>query len=143
MELLPVLADRLRNEAVLIVATYRSDEIARGHPIRRLRSELRRARFTVEISVEPLGREHTRRLTENVLGEAVSESLVGVMHDKTRGLPLYVEELADTLASGGHLSAGDDGLELAGESAVPVPDSIRDVVFKDLREAGSFWIFMR
>ena len=128
MELLPALADRLRNEAVLIVATYRSDEIARGHPIRRLRAELRREKYTVEVSVEPLGREHTRRLIENVLGDVVSESLVGVIHEKTRGLPLYVEELADTLKSGGHLFSGEDGFELTGGSAVPVPDSIRDVV---------------
>lgn len=40
LELLPVLADRLQNEHLLILGTYRNDEIPRGHRIRWLRNEL-------------------------------------------------------------------------------------------------------
>src|SRR5438105_2758129 len=42
LELLPALAASLEAEPVLVVAAYRSDEIPRGHALRRLRAELRR-----------------------------------------------------------------------------------------------------
>ena len=43
LELLPSLAEAAEEWPLLILAAYRSEEIARGHPLRRLRTDLRRA----------------------------------------------------------------------------------------------------
>src|SRR5581483_4542463 len=59
LELLPILAGALAQERLLIVGTYRNDEIGRGHPLRRLRNDLRRARLLREMAVEPLDQADT------------------------------------------------------------------------------------
>ena len=55
-------------------------------------------------------------------------------YDRTQGVPFFVEELAGALESGGRLTAGARGLELAGNGEIPVPETIRDAVL--LRAAG-------
>ncbi|MQA60608.1 MAG: AAA family ATPase [Actinophytocola sp.] len=42
LDILPALALAIEGEPVLIVATYRSDQLPRAHPLRRARTELRR-----------------------------------------------------------------------------------------------------
>ena len=51
-----------------------------------------------------------------------------MLHDRTQGIPFFVEELAQALHGGGRLLAGPQGLELAGDAEMPVPDTIRDAV---------------
>jgi len=128
LELLAGLAPALRELPVLVIGAYRSDELPREHPLRRLRADLRRARTLRELRVPPLGEPGTRALAEQALGEPVSPALAAVLHDRTQGIPFFVEELAQALHGGGRLLAGPQGLELAGDADVPVPDTIRDAV---------------
>ena len=60
--MLAALAGPLRELPILVIAAYRSDELPRGHALRRLRTELRRGGALDELSLEPLdaGR-HDRR----------------------------------------------------------------------------------
>src|SRR5436190_5763449 len=53
LDLLPALARSLDREPVAILAAYRSDDIPRGHPVRTMRAELRRAGRLREVMVEP------------------------------------------------------------------------------------------
>jgi AAA ATPase domain len=57
LELLPALARTLSEQPLLILAAYRSDELPRAHPIRRMRSELRRSGHLRQVSVEPFDAE--------------------------------------------------------------------------------------
>src|SRR5215217_1898675 len=93
-----------------IVAAYRSDGLPRQHGIRRLRHELRRSGRLEEIALVPLDLAETSELLRLTLGEAPSDSLARAIHDRTEGVPFFVEELA---------AAGDD---------VPLPDTVRDAV---------------
>src|SRR6266508_3065002 len=70
LELLPALAHSADEQPLLILGAFRSDELPRGHPIRRMRSELRRAGHLREVAVEPLGAEATATLLERTLGRA-------------------------------------------------------------------------
>ncbi|MGD8869697.1 MAG: AAA family ATPase, partial [Gemmatimonadales bacterium] len=128
LELLPTLDERLRTQRLLVVGTYRSDEIVRRHPVRRMRNALRRARRLREIAVSPLKREHTGELVAGVIGAPASQALVDLIHAQTQGLPLYIEELAGALASSGALEAGTHGVAVAAGSNVPIPESVRDAV---------------
>ena len=133
LELLAALARSLDTQALLVLGAYRSDELPRDHPIRRLRSELRRAGRLRQVTVEPLGAEATTTLLERTLG-AAGPSLRRAVFDRTDGVPFFVNELGSALAAGGRLQAGLSGLELLEGEDVPLPDSVRDAVL--LRAAG-------
>ncbi len=128
LELLAALAAPIREMPVVIVAAYRSDGLPRDHTLRWLRNELRRGGNLEELALEPLGREQTGTLLGALLDEPASESLLGTIHDRTQGSPFFVEELVAALRVRDRLHSGPVGLELAGASEVPVPDTVRDAV---------------
>lgn len=128
LELLPALAGALERTRLLIIGAYRNDEIARGHPLRRLRAELRRAGRLREIAIEPLSAAQTARLVEQVLGAKPGPALAAALYDRTEGVPFFVRELAGELATGERLSRSLEGLTLETDDALPLPESVRDLV---------------
>jgi len=134
LELLAALAGWIGQEPLLILGAYRSDEIPRGHPLRRLRTELRRAGRFHELTVEPLTREETAALVTRTLGQPPDPALVAALYDRTQGVPFFVEELAAALVGCGRLRPGSAGLEFAAGEELPLPDTVRDAVL--LRAAG-------
>jgi DNA-binding NarL/FixJ family response regulator len=143
LELLAALARSLDEQPLLVLGAFRSDELPRDHPIRRLRSELRRAGRLRQVTVEPLGAEATAALLERTLG-AAGPSLRRAVFDRTDGVPFFVNELGSALAASGRLEAGPDGLELLeGEDGARL-----DVLERlagcaelagDLAEASTIW----
>jgi ATP/maltotriose-dependent transcriptional regulator MalT len=134
LELLPSLTRSLQHERVAIVGAYRSDDVPRGHPLRRMRTELRRAGRLREIVVEPFDAPTTAQLLAATLGTEPSPTLSAAVFDRTEGLPFFVEELGSALATGGRLDPGSRGLDLVDGQDLPLPDSVRDAVL--LQSAG-------
>jgi DNA-binding NarL/FixJ family response regulator len=132
-ELLGALARSVDSHPLLLLGAFRSDELPRGHAIRRLRSELRRAGRLRQLTVEPLDAEASATLLEQTLG-TVAPSLRRAVYDRTDGVPFFVRELGSALAASGRLVPGPSGLELSAGEDVPLPDSVRDAVL--LRAAG-------
>ena len=113
---------------LLVVGAYRSDGLPRVHGVRRLRNDLRRGGRLEEIALSPLSSEETGRLLGAALGDAPAPALVRAIQDRTEGIPFFVEELASALRVSGALRAGPQGVGLATEGAVPIPDTVRDAV---------------
>jgi predicted ATPase len=128
LELLPALADALEPEALLLVGVYRSDDLPRAHPIRRLRTDLRRAGHLVDITLRPLTASQTGELLAALLGGSPSPRLVTAVHERTDGLPFFVEELAAALRDGDGLEARSGALDLAYDAVLPLPESVLDAV---------------
>ena len=128
LELLPILAGAIANEPLLLVAAYRSDDVPRGHPLRRMRTDLRRAGRLNELVVEPLNAEQTTILAARILGRRPSPTLATTLFLRTQGIPLFVEELAQALASSGRLQETPHGLDLVGNGELPLPETVRDAV---------------
>lgn len=84
LELLPALATGLADEQVLILGAYRSDEISRSHPLRRMRDELRRAGRLEELELDPLGMDEMTELAARVLGAAPARSVARTLQDRTQ-----------------------------------------------------------
>ncbi len=116
VDMLPALSTSLEGTPLLLIATYRDDELPRAHPIRGMRSELRRAGRLIEFPLAPLDRAETADLLREFLGSTPSDDLVKAVHERSEGLPFFVEELAETLVETHSLR--DDAL----------PDSILDAV---------------
>jgi DNA-binding NarL/FixJ family response regulator/tetratricopeptide (TPR) repeat protein len=134
LDMLAVLAPALETQPLLVVGAYRSDEMPRGHPLRRLRSELRRQGRLNELAVEPLGASDAGALLRSIVGEELAPSLLRAVVGRTGGLPFFVEELGAVLAAENRLSPGPGGLDLRSGDELPLPDHVRDAVL--LRAAG-------
>jgi DNA-binding CsgD family transcriptional regulator len=104
------LARSLRTERIVLLVTYRGDELHRRHPLRPLLSELERLERAHRIELEPFDRAELREALTDILGSVPDETLISRLFTRSEGNPLYTEEL---------LAAGLDGRGAA-------PQSLRD-----------------
>jgi DNA-binding CsgD family transcriptional regulator/tetratricopeptide (TPR) repeat protein len=109
---LAFLARSLSTERVMLVASYRSDELHRRHPLRPLLAELERGPRARRIELAPLTRDELAEQLEDILGATPDEGLVDRLHKRSEGNALFTEEL---------LAAGLDG---RGE----LPPTLRDAL---------------
>ena len=101
----------------------------RDHPLRRMRNELRRTRALDEIALGPLDEAGTAALVEATLGGKPSRPLARTIHDRSQGLPFFVEELASALAAEDRLQRGKRGPRAGrGQRRRRSPRPIRDAV---------------
>lgn len=128
LDALVALAAIVETEPLLLVGAYRSDEMLRAHPLRRLRSELRRQGRLREITVDAFAAGDTGALLARALGADAAPSLVGLVHSRTGGVPFFIEELAAALGASARIRTGPAGLELADADELPLPDGVRDAV---------------
>jgi DNA-binding CsgD family transcriptional regulator/tetratricopeptide (TPR) repeat protein len=128
LELLPSLAASAEEWPLLLLGAYRSEEIPRGHPLRRLRINLRRAGRLAELVIEPLDAATTAALAAQVLEAEPGPTLRAALYDRTQGVAFFVEELAAALKNSTSLVRGSRGLELTPDVAVAIPETIRDAV---------------
>jgi DNA-binding CsgD family transcriptional regulator/tetratricopeptide (TPR) repeat protein len=94
---LAFLARSLCREPVLVVLTYRSDEMHRRHPLRPLLAELERAPRARRIDLARFDRAELAEQLEDILGAPPAPDLVDRLLERSEGNPLFAEEL---LASG-------------------------------------------
>jgi DNA-binding CsgD family transcriptional regulator/tetratricopeptide (TPR) repeat protein len=87
------LGGTLSEERVLVVSTYRSDELHRRHPLRPLLAELERDTRSRRIELEPLSREELVTQLAGILGAPPAGDLVERVFARSEGYPLFVEEL--------------------------------------------------
>jgi DNA-binding CsgD family transcriptional regulator len=134
LELLAALAPTLDELPLLVVGAYRSDDIPRSHPVRRLRDDLRRGAVLHEIALEPLSPRETAALAARVLGAEPAPRLAATLHDRTRGVPFFVEELTAALRTSDRLRDEAEGTDLDLDEDVPLPQTVRDAVLVHLTE---------
>ena len=75
LELISELAPTLDGMSLLVIGAYRSDELAREHPLRRMRNELRRTKALHEVSLSSLDEAGTAELLAAGLGDQPSKPL--------------------------------------------------------------------
>jgi DNA-binding NarL/FixJ family response regulator/tetratricopeptide (TPR) repeat protein len=81
----------LRN--VLIVVTFRSDELHRTHPLRPLLAELARIDWVERTELPRLTRGQAEELAAAVLGRIPERALADSLYERAEGNPLFTEEL--------------------------------------------------
>ena len=94
------LARSLRQERVMLLLTYRTDELHRRHPLRPLLSELERLERARRIDLAPFDRDELSEALTDILGAQPEGPLLERLFARSEGNPLYTEEL---------LAAGLDG----------------------------------
>lgn len=139
VDLLPPLSAVAGSVPLLVVATYRSDQLSRRHPLRRTRAELRRAGAVIEVPLRLLDRDETRQLLAELCGAPASADLVDAVDRRAEGLPFFVEELIAGLEEMEGLVHRDGKVGLAENARLSVPESVTDAVLArtaELRESA-------
>ncbi|MEU8801652.1 AAA family ATPase [Spirillospora sp. NPDC048819] len=101
--------------ALLIVTTYRTDELHRTHPLRPLLTELERVERVRRVPVARLGRDEVAEMVRDVLGERWTARAAADVFARSEGNPLFVEAL---------LGSRDDAA---------LPESLRDLLLGAVR----------
>jgi predicted ATPase len=101
---------------VLIVATFRSDELHRTHPLRPLLAELARVDWVERAELPRLTRGQADELATAILGHPPAPALADSVYLRAEGNPLFTEELM------GCASAYD-----------AVPDTLADLLLQAVR----------
>ncbi|HUB21943.1 MAG TPA: AAA family ATPase [Streptosporangiaceae bacterium] len=102
---------------LLIVVTYRSDELHRTHPLRPLLAALDRISWVERVELARLTRNDTADLAAGILGRQLATDLADALYHRSEGNPLFVEAL---LGRDGELSCG-------------LPESLRDLLLDGVR----------
>jgi DNA-binding CsgD family transcriptional regulator/tetratricopeptide (TPR) repeat protein len=112
-DLLAFLHRNLRHGRLLLVMTYRSDELHRRHPLRPFLAELDRGRRVERLELDRFGRDEVAAQLAGIQGAPAPAELTERIHARSDGNAFFVEELAATAA------AGADG---------ELPPSLRDTL---------------
>jgi DNA-binding CsgD family transcriptional regulator len=99
-DLFGYLARVLRGDRVLLVGTYRDDELHRGHPLRPLIAELARVRDVERIDLCRFSRHESALHLAALLGGPVTEAVVDDIYCRAEGNAFFTEELACSLKNG-------------------------------------------
>ncbi|MFF2850345.1 AAA family ATPase [Streptomyces sp. NPDC058001] len=92
--LLSYLFRTLRSGRLVVVATYRADDIHRRHPLRPLLAELDRLRTVRRIELSRFCRDEVGRQMAGILATEPVPSLVDEIFERSDGNAFFVEELA-------------------------------------------------
>ncbi|GAB2844160.1 helix-turn-helix transcriptional regulator [Lentzea nigeriaca] len=90
--LLSFLLSRLRSQRLLVVGTYRSDDLHRSHPLRPLLSELVRLPAVERLDLSPFNAADARRFVE-ALSDDLPEDVVAQVAQRSEGNAFFAEEL--------------------------------------------------
>ena len=118
-DLLGFLARSLRQTRVLIVATYRADDLHRGHPLRPFLAELDRIRGVSRIELAPLTGVESAEQLAAILGDEVPPGFAEEVFERAEGNPFFTEELA--------CAVNDAGL-MAEMGSFALSETLRDLL---------------
>jgi DNA-binding CsgD family transcriptional regulator len=112
-DLLGFLVRNLRDAAVMLLLTYRSDELHRRHPLLPFLAELQRTGRVERIELQPFDSRDTSAQLRAIAGHDLDPALLDSIHTRSGGNAFFVEELL--------VAAGEDG-------RAELPATLRDVL---------------
>lgn len=92
-DLLSFLIPNLRSERLLIVLSYRTDDVYRDHPLRPMLADLGRNPCVHQIPVEPFTAPLVADQVEGLTGRAPSPPKLAEIMRRTQGNPYFVEQI--------------------------------------------------
>ncbi|MEW9530457.1 AAA family ATPase [Microbispora sp. NPDC049125] len=109
-DLIAFLSRNLTASPILMVMTYRSDELHRTHPLRPVIAELNRVDGVVRLDLPRFTQDEVAAQMAGILGVTPEFARVDMVFERSGGIPLFVEALLD---------CGGDG---------SFPDSLHDLI---------------
>lgn len=119
-DLLNVIGGNLRMGGLVVVGTYRSDEVPRDHPLHRAVIELERSGRAERVELSGLSRDQVAAQVEGIVGTTPAARQISSLFDRTEGNPFFVEELV-----------------AAGPATRELPASLREVLLTRVERLGA------
>jgi tetratricopeptide (TPR) repeat protein len=139
LDLLRFLARHVADLPLLLIVTYRTDELTRRHPLYQLLPALVREANATRIALQSLEVDAMDALVRArfSLSDADTTRLVAYLHARGEGNPFFVGELLQTLIEERVLRERDDGGTLGDLAGVQVPPLLRQVIDARLARLGA------
>ena len=128
--LLEFLSQELTDARILVIGTYRDEELFREHPLPLTLGELTKHEHFQRIVLRGLTHESIRQLIELVSGDAPSEELAEVVSRQTEGNPFFVTEVVRMLAQEGRLT--QEPVEGQEGPSLKVPEGVKEAIGRRL-----------
>ncbi|MFD5232933.1 AAA family ATPase [Streptomyces qaidamensis] len=134
--LLSYLFRTLRTGRLVVLATYRSDDIHRRHPLRPLLAELDRLRTIRRIELARFNRDEVGRQIAGILAQEPEPDQVDAIFERSDGNAFFVEELAVAAHEGCRTGLTDSLRDLLLVRVEGLPEAAQQVA-RIVAEGGS------
>lgn len=104
-------------QGLLVVLTYRTDELHRTHPLRPMLAELERLDWVRRLDLPRLSLRAVAELIKSIVGQVPDARLLEKVYERSEGNPLFVEAL----------------LNCEGKLNSELPESLRDLILGSVR----------
>jgi class 3 adenylate cyclase len=127
--LLDYVARRLTASRVMLLATFRSDELDRRHPLTRMVQVWQRTGAAETVSVDAMTPEQVTEMIASILdAESVSTELGSLVHARSEGNPFVLEELLREAVDRREIVRTATGWERSPLEALRLPETVREAV---------------
>jgi tetratricopeptide (TPR) repeat protein len=127
---------RANQHAVLLLMTYRSDEV--DQQLRHFIADLVRRRLTSEIALAPLTMAETDVMVRAIcrLQRPVRRDVLETLYSRTEGNPFFIEEILNASVSAKAQLLGE-GPDVPLVDALMIPGTVQDAVHRQASKLGS------
>jgi class 3 adenylate cyclase len=128
-ELLDYLTRRLRNRRLLVLATYRRDEMHRKHPLLPTVQGWQRSRLAQMLELEPLAPEGVARMVSSIFDNtSVGAEFRDFMYARSEGNPFVLEEMLKAAIDRGDIYREEAEWQRKPISELRMPETVRDSI---------------
>jgi class 3 adenylate cyclase len=128
-ELLDYLARRVRRSRILILGTYRSDELHRRHPLQPLVQAWQRAGTIETVQLPPLDPPGVGRMTSAIFdGAPVEDELRDFLFARTEGNPFVLEEFLKAALDQGDIFKTAQGWDRKAIGHLRLPATVKETI---------------
>ena len=129
LRLFHYLCRQIAARPILIVATVRTDEMAKEQYLSQILASLRRERLATELTLSPLSDTAVRTLIAHRFGnQPVAPEILDEIATRAEGNPFFAAEMAYTLIEEGWVDLIDGRWHRRRHGGVPVPGPILDLL---------------
>jgi tetratricopeptide (TPR) repeat protein/transcriptional regulator with XRE-family HTH domain len=131
------LAQQLREHPVLLLGTYRGNEVDQRHPLGVALLDLARQQLVERVPLTQLPVAGLRPLVAAALGRAEAPAgLAELLHARTNGNPFFAHEILRALVARGDLLSQDGRWDRGTLDALELPETVRAVITQRLSHIG-------
>jgi DNA-binding SARP family transcriptional activator len=135
LDWLTYIAPHLNASRLLVVITYRTDEVGAEHALARLGRRFASEGTVSTVALKPLSREVNREWVAHLSGleESLAIPVADRLFAETAGNPFFLQEIVRGLIEAGQIVVGEGRwvgafVEAAPGAVVPLPESLRETI---------------
>lgn len=135
-ELLDYIARRLESTRILVLGTYRAEELSRKHPLLTSIEVWQRNGLAQVIELKPLDQREVEGMIDAIFDERSSSETGRFLHDRCEGNPFVLEELLKEALDRGDFFRTERGWERKELSDFRLPRTVREAILLRLERLG-------